>query len=65
VLYRPPVKSTTWLLWFGPFLLMISGIVFLGWKLSRRSPAAEDLPSSDMQRAAQLLDATSDTKEST
>src|SRR5215213_8507201 len=23
VLYRPPVKSSTWLLWFGPFALLI------------------------------------------
>jgi cytochrome c-type biogenesis protein CcmH len=22
VLYRPPVKPTTWLLWFGPFVLL-------------------------------------------
>jgi cytochrome c-type biogenesis protein CcmH len=65
VLYRPPVKSTTWLLWFGPFLLMIGGLALLGWKLGRRSPVAEALPASDMQRAAELLGADSDTKEST
>ncbi|MCG8432496.1 MAG: cytochrome c-type biogenesis protein CcmH [Gammaproteobacteria bacterium] len=23
VLYRPPVKATTWLLWLGPFLLLV------------------------------------------
>jgi len=27
VLYKPPVKSTTWLLWIGPFLLLL--IAFL------------------------------------
>ena len=26
VLYRPPVKPTTWLLWFGPLLLLIGAI---------------------------------------
>src|SRR5258705_9712591 len=26
VLYRPPVKPTTYLLWFGPFLLLIGGL---------------------------------------
>ena len=25
VLYRPPVKSTTLLLWFGPFVLLVAG----------------------------------------
>ena len=29
VLYRPPVKQTTWLLWFGPFLLLALGLMFL------------------------------------
>lgn len=29
VLYRPPVKPTTWLLWFGPLLLLIGGIWLL------------------------------------
>ena len=62
VLYRPPVKSTTWLLWFGPFLLLIGGIVFLGLKLSR-SRQPEALPESEMQRAAELLHATTDVKE--
>ncbi|MFI4940443.1 MAG: cytochrome c-type biogenesis protein CcmH [Burkholderiales bacterium] len=58
VLYRPPVKSTTWLLWFGPFLLMLGGLAILGWKLlSRRSAVAvaETLPASDLQHAAELL----------
>src|SRR4029450_10587227 len=27
VLYNPPVKSTTWLLWFGPFVLLTGGAV--------------------------------------
>ncbi|CAG0951051.1 Cytochrome c-type biogenesis protein CcmH [Burkholderiales bacterium] len=26
VLYRPPVKESTWLLWFGPFLLLAGGV---------------------------------------
>jgi len=29
VLYRPPVKPTTYLLWFGPFLLLLGGLAFL------------------------------------
>lgn len=54
VLYRPPVKNTTWLLWFGPFLLLAGGIGFLVLKLKNRK-ASEDLPLDQMQRAAELL----------
>jgi cytochrome c-type biogenesis protein CcmH len=36
VLYRPPVKPTTWILWIGPFVLMIAGIVMLLLYLRRR-----------------------------
>jgi cytochrome c-type biogenesis protein CcmH len=35
VLYRPPVKSTTWLLWFGPFLLLGGGLVGFVYFLKR------------------------------
>jgi len=37
VLYRPPVKPSTWLLWAGPFGLMILGVVALFVYLRRRS----------------------------
>ena len=37
VLYRPPVKTTTWLLWFGPFVLLLVGIVVLVIKLRARA----------------------------
>ena len=67
VLYRPPVKSITWVLWFGPFLLLIVGLGVLFSKLSKRRGAAEadDLPQEEMQRAAALLNAgnANDTKE--
>ena len=65
VLYRPPVKATTWLLWFGPFLLLLGGIGVLVLKLSRRRASPEALPDSEMQRAAELLRANTDTKETT
>ncbi len=38
ILYRPPVKSTTWLLWVGPFaLLALGGLVFaiIVWRRGR------------------------------
>jgi cytochrome c-type biogenesis protein CcmH len=37
VLYRPPMKSTTMLLWFGPPLLLAGGLVALVLVLRRRS----------------------------
>lgn len=37
VLYRPPVKSTTALLWYGPALLLVGGVAALVLVLRRRS----------------------------
>ncbi|NVM77976.1 cytochrome c-type biogenesis protein CcmH [Duganella sp. SG902] len=55
VLYRPPVKSTTWLLWFGPALLLLAGVALLMSRL--RAARRETAPSEeDMQRARALLD---------
>jgi cytochrome c-type biogenesis protein CcmH len=43
VLYRPPVKGTTMLLWFGPAVLLVGGVGILWLVLRRRSRrAAED-----------------------
>ena len=37
VLYRPPVKTSTALLWFGPALLLVGGVVVLVTVLRRRA----------------------------
>jgi cytochrome c-type biogenesis protein CcmH len=37
VLYRPPVKSTTLLLWVGPGVMLVAGLVMLVLILRRRS----------------------------
>jgi len=42
VLYRPPVRSSTLLLWFGPALLLVAGIATLVGVLRRRSKLADD-----------------------
>ena len=56
VLYRPPVKSTTWVLWGGPFLLLILSLVFLVAKLRKRGvQAATQLTENEHQQAVQLL----------
>lgn len=46
VLYRPPVKNTTWILWFGPFLLLIAGLIFLTVKLRQSRMLVETIPQS-------------------
>lgn len=41
VLYRPQVESKTWLLWFGPALVLLAGgLVVAGAVRKRRQPAA-------------------------
>ena len=41
VLYRPPVKPTTWLLWFGPALLLLIGAGVLIVLLRRQQGESE------------------------
>ena len=56
VLYRPPVKNTTWLLWFGPFVLFVLALWMLIAKLKKRSSSVPgELSSADKTKAAQLL----------
>jgi cytochrome c-type biogenesis protein CcmH len=55
VLYRPQFKSTTYLLWIGPFLLLL-GVLYL---LVRRLQKSEETPEVDaaaLARAKQLLE---------
>jgi len=42
VLYKPPLQANTWLLWFGPFLLLVGGLLFLILKIRQRQ--AEEAP---------------------
>jgi cytochrome c-type biogenesis protein CcmH len=53
VLYRPPWKATTMLLWAGPALLVVVGGIVLGASLRRRrrETLADDAPLSDEERA--------------
>ncbi len=57
VLYRPPFKPVTWLLWLGPFLFL--GIGGAAWFVAlRRRRDAQTVPLDEKQRAAasQLLE---------
>lgn len=58
VLYRPPVKPQTYLLWAGPFLLMIVAVVVLLRYLRRRNRAVDHEPqltNDEATRAEALL----------
>lgn len=57
VRYRPPLKGTTLLLWFGPALLFAGGVGGLFLFLRRRSRAISDAPLSEAEQlqAEQLL----------
>ena len=59
VLYRPPVKPTTWLLWGGPFVLMLGGLAGLVVYLRRRkrdvADAANAVLSEEESRRVQAL----------
>jgi len=42
VLYKPRLQPATWLLWFGPFLILLGGLAFLLFKIRQRQ--TEDAP---------------------
>jgi cytochrome c-type biogenesis protein CcmH len=57
VLYRPPLKPTTYLLWFGPFVLLGGGLFALYRRL-RHWPTpvgVRSLSAAEQKRARQLL----------
>jgi cytochrome c-type biogenesis protein CcmH len=57
VLYNPPVKMTTYLLWFGPFILLIAGTGVLYRYLKRRRELIQDQPltTDERKRAEEIL----------
>jgi len=67
VLYKPPMKPVTYLLWFGPFLLLAGGLAVWLLVLARRARMkpdegdpvpehANDGAGADIARARALLD---------
>ena len=56
VLYEPPVKTTTYLLWFGPFVFGLFAVVILIRIIRRQgTTATQTLSAEEHQRARQLL----------
>ena len=60
VRYRPPLKASTWLLWFGPLLLLGIGLLALFVVLRKRTAKAS---SPDHPAAVALATAPASTKE--
>ena len=60
VLYRPPVKPVTWLLWIGPFVILGIGIAGLLMYLRRRNSSVPNvvLTDADNQKIDAMLNAT-------
>ena len=54
VLYRPPMKATTMLLWAGPFLLLLIGLTVLVINLRKRSALVKDDADLSADEAARL-----------
>ena len=65
VLYRPPVKPITWLLWIGPFVILLIGIGFLFSYLRRRnaSVVTTDLTAEENKKIDALLNTLSKVKQ--
>jgi cytochrome c-type biogenesis protein CcmH len=57
ILYRPRVTPMTYLLWFGPFVLLIAGLIVLFRYVRQRRDAIKDQPltAEEHRRAEEML----------
>ena len=57
ILYRPRVTATTYLLWFGPFVVMLGGLFLLFSYIKKRRDSFTEQPmtADDRRRAEELL----------
>ncbi|WP_405048411.1 cytochrome c-type biogenesis protein [Rhodoferax sp.] len=64
VLYKPPVKPTTWLLWFGPLLLLLGALWLLisTIRTTQKNGNAEVLDAQKRAKAQALLQETDSSK---
>ena len=66
ILYRPRVTPATYLLWFGPFVLLLGGLwVLFTYIRQRRDSVSEEPLSADERRRAEELLASAARKETT
>lgn len=61
VLYRPRVKPVTYLLWFGPFVLLVCGMLVLYRYVKQRRDSISEKPltAAERRRAEDLLESAS------
>lgn len=57
VLFQPPVRIGTWLLWFGPFALAAGAGAVLVWRMRRRASAEAPPLTAEEERALAALTA--------
>ena len=57
VLYKPPVKATTYLLWFGPFVFLGGGTIVLYRFVKRRRELIHEKPltAAEQKQAEEIL----------
>lgn len=60
VLYKPPMKLTTWLLWFGPALLLLGAVIIVRRTTRSRSTRAAPLTAEQRAQARALIESNSD-----
>ena len=70
VLYNPPMKPMTWVLWFGPAIALLAGFFFVIRIVKRQKAAAvSDISNDDLDRLkalqseAQAINTTGDSKD--
>ena len=58
VLYKPPVTTRTYLLWIGPFVFLIGGLIFVVMLVKKRSQVIpeKELNEQERQRLQSLLE---------
>lgn len=59
ITYRPPLRPLTWILWFGPAIIIIGiGLILAGWIIRRASAQQSQrtrLSEAERERLAELL----------
>jgi cytochrome c-type biogenesis protein CcmH len=57
VLLKPPVRSSTWVLWYGPLIIVILGAIGIGFwmRRQRRTQVVAPLSAEESEELARLL----------